>query len=102
VKIEEYYAKRNKIDEESIKKKKELDKEYAFSKNVHEVGDIVASNSCRILIEEIVLGYDFHGIPICSYHGTLVTRKMKPYKTGDRFFVQRDEIIKSWKKEYLH
>jgi hypothetical protein len=91
---EEYDKRKKLIEEERKVKIIKLNKEYALSNNKVKIGDIVKGHNVIILVEKIRIysGFLSKGYPMCEYIGVCLTKKLKPYKSGEKGHVFQDEV----------
>jgi len=93
VNVEQFYSKNNKLKAKHDVAMKKLSEKYALSNNKHEVGDVVSDSVGSISVERITWDY-FLGsdLPYCLYHGVMLTKKLMPYKSGERRTVSQRDI----------
>lgn len=80
---EEYKQRAEELYREYRQKQIELDKEYALSNNEVKVGDIV-SDSCTTIKVEIIKVEAYGGIPHVYFEGPRLTKKLEPFKSGEK------------------
>lgn len=82
--IEEYYKAISEIDLNAKKEKEKLGHKYAFEHKQYDIGDIIETNTDRIIIENIRWCSNYFGntIPQCIYIGSDVTKKLEINKRG--------------------
>jgi hypothetical protein len=85
--FEEYESKVNIKKEMHKRELYALHKEYAFSNNNVEKGDIICGNSTSIKVDTIkwaLISYRRPNAPECVYFGVKYTKSGKPFKSGER------------------
>lgn len=80
---EEYKQRTEELYREYRQKQRELDKEYALSNNEVKVGDIVFDSCITIKVESIKVEA-YGGIPHAYFEGPRLTKKLIPFKSGER------------------
>ena len=91
--VNEYYRKQ--IEELESKKKSfvhQLMNDWANENSRYKVGDIIESNLTIIKITKITCDYSSYNsyfYPV--YHGTVLTKQLKPRKDGSTFTIYDDE-----------
>jgi hypothetical protein len=81
---DEYDKKHEAIETEHTKKLHELRLEYAKSNSKYSIGDIVGDNSRLIKINTINYSVLSFWYPNTVYEGVMLTKKLKPFKNGER------------------
>ncbi len=76
-------------------KKKSLAKDYAFSNNPHQIGDVITDNNTTIKIEKIkhTLGNSYE-LPECVYYGVELKKDGTPKKNGKLQGIWQRYVIK--------
>lgn len=82
---DEYRKRIEGIESRANKAKQTLYKEYAFSNNPYETGDIVKDHKCIIEIKQIKVMMSIRpsGYPECYYRGPKLRKDLTPYKSGE-------------------
>lgn len=73
------------IQQESEKKIKSLQRDYAFANNPYKVGDLFTDSIGTIRIEEIKWALNgYRTAPSCVYIGTIINKNGQPNKRGEK------------------
>lgn len=88
----EYLKEREKIERSYEDKKVLLDLKYTQENSRVNIGDIVTDHLGSVRVEKISL-YRSCGFPSCIYTGPCITKKMIPFKSGERREVYQTNII---------
>lgn len=80
--LEEYIIKKKDLQKKHDYELYALAKDYAFSHNPHEKGDIIEDHIGKIIIEKIqhTRGNGYDEFPICVYTGLVLKKDGKPTK----------------------
>lgn len=93
---EEYLAEKKSLEERFNKEKRELDKRFAASYNPVKIGDTVTDHYKSVVVEKIILTYDYDGFPTVCFRGVRITKDGKPMKRNaddNRVFLPNVEFI---------
>lgn len=96
---EEYKAKLRILEKDQRRERDNLLIEYAESNNTIPLGSIIESNEMIILVDKIKYSYGLYEPPYCVYHGVMLTKKLIPFKNGERCCIRQNNNIKVLNKE---
>lgn len=88
-----YNSKKAEIKNDYNKKIHLLMVEYCRSNNDIEVGDIIEGNGAIIKVENMKVVSSFANYPSFCFSGPKLTKKLIPFKNGDRDFVHRVDSV---------
>jgi hypothetical protein len=92
--ISEYIEKKRELTEQHDRDMVKLNREYALSNNTVKVGDTVKSNRVAIIVDNIRIGRIYRTEePCCVYFGVMLTKKGRPYKSGERNSIWQNDVI---------
>ena len=99
---EEYLAEKKAISNRFNDELRALDKRYASSNNIVKIGDVVTDHATTILVERIILAYDYSGIPTVKLRGFRLKKNGKPtkQKIHDEVFMPNVRFVN--KKPYKY
>lgn len=100
--VEEYTQESSTLKKEYDGKQAALNKEFAMSRKLYQIGDIIENSVSKIKVARLNVGFSgfFPGTPVCVYHGPELTRKLKPRKDGNRKSIyQSDKSLKLIEKD---
>lgn len=91
---EEFKIKKQKLRDDHLKEVSELSTSYALSNNSVKLGDFVTDNTGTIRVDSIntYLGFYGDGQPQCAYYGIMLTKKNKPFKSGEKRYLYQSNI----------
>lgn len=95
---EKYWELIKEIDKQSIRSKGELAKEYAFSKNIVNVGDIIEDHIGKIRVEKIKFSagsVSFSTAPQCVYYGIELLKSGKVNAKGKTRNVWQTNLLRA-------
>ena len=92
--MQEYDSKMQLLESEFEAKKKELMKEFAFSNNPHQIGDIITDHIGSIKIEKIKWGKGVNQFPSCVYIGVELKKDLTPAKKQNHTQIWQSYLIK--------
>ncbi len=93
---EEYLAEKKALEERFNKEKIELEERFAASYNPVKIGDTVTDHYKSVVVEKIILTYDYDGLPTVSLRGVRVTKDGKAMKRNaddNRVFLPNVQFI---------
>lgn len=94
--FEEYKCQIDKIERYCETKKQEISIQYAKENSDVEIGDVISDMCETILVDRISYTMSIgSGYPTCVYHGVRFTKKLVPYKSGDRSTVYQENMEKN-------
>lgn len=81
---EEYEKSIFELNKKFKKEKYELEKKFALSNNDVKIGDIVSDGNNIISVSMICIDFSYpNTIPYVYYKGIKLTKKLKPFKSGE-------------------
>lgn len=81
---EEYEKTLFELNQKFKKEKYKLAKEFALSNNDVKIGDIVSDGNNMISVSKFCIDFGYpNPIPYVYYKGIKLTKKLKPFKTGE-------------------
>lgn len=92
--LDEYEYKKNLLLIRYEEDRSQLDKEYALFNNNVKLGDIIKDNGGIVRVEKIMIHTPTKGKPTCVYQGIRLTKKLLPFKNGERCNVFQNSVIK--------
>jgi hypothetical protein len=92
---EEFKQKLQELDSEFEKRKRDLNKEYAFSNNPYKVGDIVTDHIGFLKIQTMKHTVSQYNLPQCVYFGIELKKDGTPMKKQTGRGVWQENIIKT-------
>lgn len=90
---EEYDLALNELSTEYDKKRREVDRRYAFANNPYKVGDKISDHISTIEIQSINAYVQFGGIPECVYTGIQYNKDGKVSKKQDHKNIYQSNIL---------
>lgn len=77
---EQYKQQISALKEEFERRKAMISREFAFSNNTVQIGDVISDHLTIIKVENITWAYSIGGLPQCVYIGTQLTKSGQPAK----------------------
>ena len=91
--IEEYKKAIFELNEKAKKERDVLDRLFVSSNNIVKVGDTIEDH-CEAIIVDSIGFYGFSHLPQCAYSGTVLTKKMKPFKINKTSTIYQSNLKK--------
>lgn len=94
--LEEYKAEKKELERTHQKELSRLARQYAYSNNPFEKGDLVEDHMGTIAVEDISYRPSSYtrDVPYCVYYGTCITKAGKPFKSGQKREVHQVNLKK--------
>lgn len=68
-------------------KKKTLYSKFVDANKKADIGSIVSDSNYNIIVSRINFNLHFSDVPRIYYTGTILTKQLKPYKSGEKYSV---------------